>query len=271
MAPENYAAGFRGIDYELLKQMEKELAESARQAAAEISQQTQAAAQKNRALANAAGDFAARLAETERELQTEREKARVAALRFSDYQLEMDRVLRRKEREISERDRQLAECRRLMEEYLQERDKARQEAESFRQKGERYDQMKKGLDRIRLAAELKAGKLMEDAQVRSREAIDLVEDAAEELRRVRGQAARQAEKQEDRLEQFYSLLDETVEKMTGLREQFFIKNNIPPEPPAQAAQSLQNNKETPLSEMLRTILGGNDNGTEDFSVGGRDH
>ena len=256
-----------GIDYQMLEQIETNIAEKAQEAEKTLNQRILETTEKNKRLENEVKQFASKLNALERLLQKEREKNEINSLRFDDYRLYMERVATQREQEICERDRQLEEYRRQLERFVQEQEEHKKEVATLRQKGERYDHIKKGLDQIRIQAELKAGKLIEEAQGCARDAIDQVNDTVAQLQQVKAEAAAGGEPRENRLEQFYALLDEAVEKITGMREQFFIKNHIPPEP---VEAPVEKTSETPLDRMMKVMLGGNENGTETISGGRSD-
>lgn len=254
----------QGIDYQMLEQMKANLTKKAQEAEKTLNQQIMEAKLHNEQLAGEVAQFSERLEELEQQLHREREKYQEISLRFHDYRMQMAHTVMEKDRAVSERDRQLEEYRSQIENFVQEREENQKEIATLRQKGERYDHIKKGLDQIRIQAELKAGKLVEEAQACARDAMDQLEDTATQLRQVKKEAQGQEQAKENRLEQFYDLLDAAVEKMTGMREQFFMKNKIPPEPAACSKAA----EETPLDRMLKVMLGGNENGTENISGGG---
>lgn len=253
------------FDNRMLEQVETNITEKAQEMEKTLNQKIKETKARNEQLAQKISLFSNRLAELEQLLEEERERYQSISFRFDDFRLHMEHVVSEKAQAINERDKQLEEYRRQIENFIQEREESQKKIAVLRQKGERYDHIKKGLDQIRIQAELKAGKIVEEAQECAREAMDQVEDTVIQIQSIK-EASEKGQTQENRLEQFYALLDAAVEKITGLREQFFIKNKIPME----SAVGQYISAKTPLDRMLNVMLGGNENGTENISGGRSD-
>ncbi len=101
-------------------------------------------------------------------------------------------------------------------------------------KAKRYDELQESLVKIKMKAELRAHGVIDEAQEKAMDTINLIEDIEKEIKLFREDLTylRRDIKigtvtLDDRLENIYLRLCKNLDRLTEIKENFYIKNSLP--------------------------------------------
>ncbi len=155
---------------------------------------------------------------------------------LQDTQMRLAEAVGQRENDIEayqkELDIRLSEKRQLQEQY-----------DALVIKAKRYDELQESIVKIKLKAEVRAHGVIDEAQEKAMDTIMLIEDIEKEIQLFREDLTylRRDIKigtvtLDDRLENIYLRLCRNLDRLTEIKENFYIKNSLPLNEPATVAQ-----------------------------------
>lgn len=249
-----------------------EMTENTRTLEAGLKNQLNSLTASRNDLTNKVSNFEERVKELEQQLGQERSNLReLASLRDQLYvelqvkQQELDTAVSRREKDISDCEREIAM-------YLEEKRRMAEELSKVREKENKYDEIQKDLKRIRIDAESDAFRMVEEAKVQSMEAVSVVDDVKveidtfkQDIGQIRSDLDIGTDTLRDRLDSLYYTLDSYVQKLCGIKAQFYAANGIPidenglacpaPQPEESESQtdSIQEQEQPPEEQPAVTV------------------
>lgn len=117
---------------------------------------------------------------------------------------------------------------------LEEKRELQKQVDMFSIKAKRYDELQDSLIKIKMDAEIKAHSVVDEAQEKAMDTVMLIDDIEKEIRLFREDIEYLRRDirigtltLDDRLENVYLRLCKNLDKLTKIREEFYIKNSLP--------------------------------------------
>ncbi len=117
---------------------------------------------------------------------------------------------------------------------LEEKRRLQEQVDSLGIKAKRYDELQESLVKIKMNAELRAHGVIDEAQEKAMDTIMLIDDIEKEIRLFREDLTylRRDIKigtitLDDRLENIYVRLCRNLDRLTEIKENFYIRNSLP--------------------------------------------
>ena len=157
----------------------------------------------------------------------------MTAARNALYKSLQDTQLRLAEA-MSQRENDVEAYQKELELRLQEKRELQEKYDSLVIKAKRYDELQESLVKIKMNAELRAHTVVDEAQEKALDTVNLIDDIAKEINLFREDITflRRDIKigtitLDDRLENIYQRLCKNMDRLYKIKEEFYIKNSLP--------------------------------------------
>ena len=157
----------------------------------------------------------------------------MTAARNALYKSLQDTQLRLAET-ISQRENDVEAYQKELELRLQEKRELQEKYDSLVIKAKRYDELQESVVKIKMNAEIKAHTVIDEAQEKALDTVNLIDDIAKEINLFRDDITylRRDIKigtftVDDRLENIYQRLCKNMDRLMKIKEDFYIKNSLP--------------------------------------------
>lgn len=227
-------AAFGGFNKEDVLHYIDEMTESTKTLEAGLKNQLNSLTASRNELTNRVSTFAEQVQELEQQLGEERTNLRELASMRDQLYIELQVKQQALDTAVTRREKDIADCEREIAMYLEQKRRLTDELSQAQEKGNKYDEIQQDLKQIRLDAESSAFRMVEEAQVQSMEAVSVVDDVKDEIDtfkedigQIRSDLSIGTVTLEDRLDSLYYTLDSHVQKLCGIKAQFYASNGIP--------------------------------------------
>ena len=121
-----------------------------------------------------------------------------------------------------------------LEARLQEKRQIQEECDALAIKARRYDELQESVVKIKMNAELRAHSVVDEAQEKAMDTVMLIDDIEKEIRlfgediiHLRRDIKTGTLTLDDRLDNVYLRLCKSLDKLTAIRREFYIRNSLP--------------------------------------------
>ncbi len=136
--------------------------------------------------------------------------------------------------EMGQRENDIEAYRKELDLRMQEKRALQEQCDELMIKAKRYDELQESLIRIKMKAEIRAHGVIDEAQEKAMDTILLIDDIEKEIRLFREDITflRRDIKigtvtLDDRLDNIYLRLCKNLDRLTEIKEEFYIKNSLP--------------------------------------------
>ncbi len=135
---------------------------------------------------------------------------------------------------IGQRENDIEAYKKELEARLQEKRELQEQCDALAIKARRYDELQESLVKIKMNAEIRAHSVVDEAQEKAMDTVMLIDTIEKEIRLFREDLTylRRDIKigtltLDDRLENVYRRLCQSLDKLLAIREEFYIRNSLP--------------------------------------------
>ena len=135
---------------------------------------------------------------------------------------------------LNETDEIIEAYKKELEARLQEKRQIQEECDALAIKARRYDELQESVVKIKMNAELRAHSVVDEAQEKAMDTVMLIDDIEKEIRlfgediiHLRRDIKTGTLTLDDRLDNVYLRLCKSLDKLTAIRREFYIRNSLP--------------------------------------------
>ncbi len=157
----------------------------------------------------------------------------MTASRNALYQSLQDAHMRLAEN-IGQHENDIQAYKKELDQRLQEKRELQEQYDAIALKAKRYDELQESLVRIKMNAEIRAHSVIDEAQERAMDTINLIDEIEKEIRLfsedivfLRRDIKIGTLTLDDRLDNVYRRLCKSLDKLLAIREDFYIRNSLP--------------------------------------------